>query len=143
IRETYNVTPEARVHAEEIASGKRDPRTLKDVSKKRARELYGAWIDKAIDDPQARLAKAMWEHQPAESPLRLVRATLVAGDVQQRMRAMDLLQHLRDETHRDEAIQLCRYCLKRANRSGENVLSHKAKATLAVFLSLSTQQPGD
>jgi hypothetical protein len=113
---------EAFVDKQEESARRRDL-TTDDV----AGLIYGQLSDDPELDPRNLLAKSMIEtYGPAIRER--IRRTLVLGNLEQRRRAVRLLSLFPPSDA--EALELCRYALKRSRDRGETELATEAKAIL-------------
>jgi hypothetical protein len=93
---------------------------------------YGHWLDKPELDPQGRVAKCFFLSH-ASFTIERIRLTLVAGNEEQRGRAVVLLRWAVGSECQTEAMQLCHFARQRADRRHESVLVQQADLTLAVL----------
>jgi hypothetical protein len=130
----------------QVADGQADPgtlaKTIDELAEKETRagdidsardklwaEIYGEWINRDDLDPANRLAGVFLSEQNCLIFERL-RRTLVAGNEQQRGRALYLLGLTATDEDRALARQLCAYARERALRRNEPELVRQAEQVL-------------
>jgi hypothetical protein len=117
------------------ASASDDADALERLSASELDAAYGAWISDPAADPTGQTAvRVLWGNPDAL--IRRLRMTAVAGNLEQRRRALALLSYAKPEA-RDEAIALCRFLAERARRRGEWALVDEANHVLGRFSSTS------
>lgn len=138
----YEKFPEAnRKLADGVAGGTQAADALDGITGAEFTAVYATYIDDPNCDPQRRLAAAMWRHQP-ERVLAGVRRTLVVGNRNQRLRALELLGSMSERKHIASARPLCQFAVRRASRRGEAEILRRASALLDRFHHLTQQQKG-
>lgn len=115
-----------RTLARAVAAGRAKPERLEALGDAELDLIYGAWIDEPQLDPHGILAKNL--HARAGLPiLARIRGTLVVGNLQQRLRAMELLAWLPRGKYLGEVHELSGYAMTRGRRRHEPDLERLAQ----------------
>ena len=130
VREKYPETPE-RIQALLQEFPKREE--LAKFPREDVERLFEAWIAREDFDPHGGLAQNMLATH-STLIFERVRRTLVAGNPQQRGRAVTLLAWAQGDEQKTEALRLCRWARDRAGRRQEAELAGQAQAVLGKLL---------